>query len=245
MQDGQTTLQAAPRILQVTPVYAPSLGGIEDVVRSLAGAITEAGWVCDVADVRCSYRKFSRERLDASVIFRTPLYGHRLIGFAPALRRTIENYDLIHVHDPQLMAISGNVQMMRGSKPLVLSTHGGFFHTSQYALLKWAHGALTARAALRGYDAILASSETDQAAFAQFSDRVELARNGVNTEKFGGVERSVGFDHLRWIYWVGSPATRGSTTSSAMPRSREAEASRFGCRSAAPTSTICSLRSKL
>ena len=164
----------SPRILQITPVYAPSLGGIEDVVRALAAGAVRAGCACDVAEVRTSNRVFSRERIDLSFVFRVPLYGHRLVGIAPRLRELIANYDLLHVHDPQVTALSANALISGRGKPLVLSTHGGFFHTAKFPLAKQLHRRISLGPMLAGYTAILASSETDQRTFAAFSRRVEL-----------------------------------------------------------------------
>ena len=120
------------RVLQITPIYAPSIGGIQDVVRSLAQSLVRADWVCDFAEVNASHRQFSSDRLDSSTVFRVPLHGHRLIGLAPALRRLVKDYDLLHVHDPQVMGLSVNGAFWGRGRPLVMSTHGGFLHTDSH-----------------------------------------------------------------------------------------------------------------
>jgi alpha-1,3-mannosyltransferase len=192
------------RILQITPVYFPSIGGIEDVVRSLAAGVIDSGWDCDVADVRTSYSSLRHDRIDLSNIYRVPLYGHRLIGVAPSLRRLVAKYDLIHVHDPQLAALSINAyvsSVSSGRKPIVLSTHGGYFHTPKHSLLKTAHSRITAPWIANAYDKILASSASDSARFARISSRVECIANGVNVERFADVEPGAGHNYLSWIYW--------------------------------------------
>jgi len=189
------------RILQITPVYFPSIGGIEDVVRSLAAGVTALGWECDVADIRTSYSSLHHDKIDSSNIYRVPLYGHRLIGVAPSLRRLVAKYDFIHVHDPQLAALSINAYVASGRKPMVLSTHGGYFHTSKHSLLKMAHSRMTAPWIAKAYDRILASSESDAERFAGISGRVECVANGVNIERFASVEPGAGQNYLSWIYW--------------------------------------------
>jgi alpha-1,3-mannosyltransferase len=189
------------RVLQITPLYAPSIGGIEDVVRSLAKSLVRAGFVCDVAEVNTSHRQFSSDRLDTSAVFRVPLHGHRLIGLAPALRRLVKDYDLLHVHDPQLMGLSANAAFWGRGKPMVMSTHGGFFHTNSHSLAKRLHARFSARAMLSLYAVVLASSEADYAAFKQLSPRVKLVPNGVNTDKFSAIGRTHSPDFLNWIYW--------------------------------------------
>jgi len=136
------------KILQVTPTYAPSIGGIEDVVRSLAKSLSEAGCDCDVAEVNTSIRREASDKVDASTVFRVPFHGHRLVGVAPGLRDVVRRYDLLHVHDPQLTSLSLNVAIWARQKPLVLSTHGGFFHTARNAWGKKLHARSSARAIL-------------------------------------------------------------------------------------------------
>jgi alpha-1,3-mannosyltransferase len=189
------------KILQITPVYFPSIGGIEDVVRSLTAGVIESGWSCDVADVRTSYSSPSRDRIDSSNVYRVPLYGHRLIGVAPSLRKLVAKYDLIHVHDPQLAALSMNGYVWSGRKPMVLSTHGGYFHTPRHSLLKMVHSRMTAPWIANAYDRILASSESDSARFATISGRVSCVANGVNVERFADVGPSAEQNYLSWIYW--------------------------------------------
>ena len=189
------------KILQITPVYAPSIGGVEDVVRSLARELNSSGWKCDVADVRASYSSLEYGKTDLGCTYRVPLYGHRLVGLAPALRSLIAEYDLIHVHDPQLAALSLNVLLWSGKKPKVLSTHGGFFHTSKYSRLKLLHANLTAPRIANAYNEILASSESDFVRFSLMSTRVEHVSNGVNVERFGDVKPVSAPDYLSWIYW--------------------------------------------
>ena len=189
------------RVLQITPVYAPSIGGMEDVVRSLAKSLVRAGWACDVAEVNTSHRQFSSDRLDSSTVFRVPFHGHRLIGLAPALRRLVKDYDLIHVHDPQVMGLSANAAFWGRGRPLVMSTHGGFFHTGSDSFAKRLHARFSARALLSLYDVVLASSEADYAKFRQLSRRVELVPNGVNTDKFSVIDRTRSPGFLNWIYW--------------------------------------------
>jgi len=201
LSDRPISAATAPRILQITPVYAPSVGGIEDVVRALAAGAVRAGWACDVAEVRTSNHIFSREQIDSSFVFRVPLYGHRLVGVALRLRELAANYDLLHVHDPQVTALSANVLIGGRGKPLVLSTHGGFFHTAKFPFAKKLHCHISLSPMLARYNAILASSETDQRTFAAFSRRVELVPNGVNIEKFNAARARGGDDFLRWIYW--------------------------------------------
>src|SRR5436305_867127 len=110
------------RVLSVTPTFFPSSGGIENLVLDLALKVAPLGVQMDVAHIAVGLRR-SQDTVRGIVVHRLPLYGHRLVGLAPGLHSLARRYDLLHVHDPQLMAISANVRLLCGKLPAVLSTH--------------------------------------------------------------------------------------------------------------------------
>jgi len=189
------------KILSITPAFAPQIGGIEMVVQELATRLNARGHQVDVAHVHTSHRTLHTEQLGGLTVHRVPLLGHRLLGLAPALGRLAAGYDLLHVHDPQLMALTASVRLFAGDVPAVLSTHGGFHHTQQLSLFKRLFERFGLRRALNHYRSVLASSVADEAYFRGFSDRVVLCGNGVATDKFGVVPVDLDRPLNRWIYW--------------------------------------------
>ena len=189
------------KILSITPAFAPEIGGIETVVQELALGLKERGHQVDVAHVNTAHKAFRREQSAGLGVYRVPLWGHRLVGWASGLGDLAAGYDLLHVHDPQLMAITANVRMSCAKVPAVLSTHGGFHHTTQMAAFKATFERLALSRALSHYRAVLASSISDEAYFRQYSDRVVLCSNGVNTNKFSVVPIAQDRPMTRWIYW--------------------------------------------
>jgi alpha-1,3-mannosyltransferase len=189
------------RILQVTPVYVPSVGGIEDFVRGISASVVEAGLGCDIAEVAPFNREWRVDRVDSCNVFRIPLYGGRVFGAAPDLRRLRGAYDLVHIHDPQVAALTINSLVVFYDLPRVLSTLGGFFHTKQYAAGKRLHKAVSAPILLRSYASVLASSDADQERFSRLCRHVELVPCGVNTLKFENLERDVTAGFHEWIFW--------------------------------------------
>jgi alpha-1,3-mannosyltransferase len=111
------------------------------------------------------------------------------------------DYDLLHVHDPQAMALSANVLIQGRGQRKVLSTHGGYFHTANYSLMKKIHWQLFAGAILRRYDDVLTASAADRDTFKTRVPNVKLVPNGVNVSKFAAVSRSAVLPPKRWIYW--------------------------------------------
>ena len=93
-------------------------------------------------------------------------------------------YDLVHVHGIDFLLDWIVWNRARHGKPVVLSTHGGFFHTDflQHAKKIWFH--TMTRSTFRGVDRVLASSEHDLELFQGISQRCELARNAVDLTRY-------------------------------------------------------------
>jgi hypothetical protein len=73
-------------------------------------------------------------------------------------------------------------------KPMVLTTHGGFFHTSFARSLKQIYLKTVTRASLSQYGAVIACSAEDQRLFAEVAgERLVLISNPVDIDKFAGL----------------------------------------------------------
>ena len=188
------------KVLSITPTFFPKLGGLEQVVLELALRVREHGVTMDVAHVCTGLRRIT-ETVDGVTVHRVPLYGNRAFGWAPGLRRLARGYDLLHVHDPQLMAVSANVRYTCGSLPAVLSTHGGFWHTDRGYALKRVYEATLLRGAAAHYRRVLASSVGDYDYFRHYAERISLCSNGVHVRQFNSVVADASRNVLRWIYW--------------------------------------------
>lgn len=187
------------RILHITPTYAPSVGGIEEVVAQLARHARTHGIEADVLHVAPGLQSGGRPEGDFSVKT-LPLFGHRMLGWAPGLQSIACDYDLLHVHDPQVGALTMNICGGLAHIPAVLSTHGGFGHTQKAAWAKRIHAQMTAPRLLKRYARIMASSHTDLAVFRQYAPNTVLVENGVDTHKYASPEQTP-TDPTRWIYW--------------------------------------------
>ena len=200
VQSGPGRANSIVKVLSITPAFFPSLGGLEQVVLELALRAREHGVQMDVAHVARGLCRVS-ETVRGVTVHRLPLYGNRVLGWAPALRKLAQRYDLLHVHDPQLMAISANVRYTCGSKPAVLSTHGGFWHTNRGYYLKRVYESTMIRGAAGHYRRVLASSVGDYDYFKRYVDRISLCSNGVHVKEFSTVVPTKKRSLVRWIYW--------------------------------------------
>jgi len=172
------------RVLQVSRVYWPNLGGIEKIAQGLAEHLVARGHTCDVVTLDRAYEDGrdlpAYDEHNGVNIYRIPFRGSTRYPIAPRVRRFAKRYDLVHVHAVDFLLDWLVLHKRRHGRPVVLSTHGGFFHTASYAALKKIWFRTLTPLTLRGVDRVLCSSEHDLELFEQVSDRCELARNAVD-----------------------------------------------------------------
>ncbi len=190
-RDGQ-----APLVVQVVRQYAPGRGGLEDVVGNLSRLLLARGYRVRV--VTCNSLFTDRERLlpasemiDGVEVVRIPWSGSTRYPVAPQVLRHIRDADLVHVHAVDFFFDFLAVTRPFHGKPMIATTHGGFFHTRKYAAIKrfWFH-TLT-RLSCLAYRAVVCCSRSDLDLFDTIAaDRTVLVENGVDTEKFAGLASS-------------------------------------------------------
>ncbi|WP_417279218.1 glycosyltransferase family 4 protein [Celeribacter sp.] len=190
------------RILHVTPTYYPNVGGIEAVIRNMCRELRERGHDVAVAHLETGLSQGQdRDEECDFPIYRIPLLGHRLLGLAPGLRKIAKEYDILHVHDPQLMAITGSVLLYARIMPRVLSSHGFYGHTKNLSQFKALHQKLAFPRLLKSYHSVLAASKSDFAHASLYADNIELFENGINVAAFAPQQPLSEKDLHRWIYW--------------------------------------------
>ncbi|MDO8737197.1 MAG: glycosyltransferase family 4 protein [Thermoleophilia bacterium] len=169
---------------------------METYVSSLCRQLSGRGHRSDVATLDYLFKNMTPlpayERIDGTDVIRLPSLGTARYFFAPRLMELAPRYDIIHVHGVDFFVdMLGTCKWMHG-RPLVLSTHGGFFHTPWFPALKKAYFQTVTRMALTGVDRVLASSPKDEQLFEKISSRVTLVENGIDYETFAGVEKRAG-----------------------------------------------------
>ena len=223
---------ADPRALTIVHVvrqFHPGVGGLENFVEQLARR--QAGFGHEVKVVTLD-RIFSdptgarlprRERLADIEIIRLPFLGSARYPVAPRALNAIRGADIVHVHGVDFFCDFLAATAWLHRKPLVLSTHGGFFHTPFLRRFKQLYFNLATRAALSQFGAVVACSEEDRRTFARIAgERLTLIPNPVDIEKFAGLANPsekvlIYFGRLapnkelhRLIGWFEGLAPRGS-----------------------------------
>jgi alpha-1,3-mannosyltransferase len=178
------------QITHVVRQFAPGVGGLETFVMCLAREQQRQGHQPLVVTLNRLFGAAgtslpAQEVIDGVEVRRVPFVGSNRYPIAPGVLRHVRDADLIHVHGvdffADFLAHTGFVHR----KPMVLSTHGGFFHTAFAKGLKdWYFRHITRRT-IQGFGAVIASSHADAALFAPIcTDRLVTIENGVELDRF-------------------------------------------------------------
>jgi alpha-1,3-mannosyltransferase len=178
-------------IVHVVRQFHPGVGGLESVVLELASRQANAGNRVRVITLDRLFHVAKRQKLPAidnlnSIeIVRIPYFGSSRYPIALSVLRHIKEADVVHVH-----AIDFFFDYLAWTKPihgrkLVVSTHGGFFHTAYAALLKPLWFSTVTRLSMKFYAGVAAVSAFDFEQFRLVRPKgMVCIENGANVSKF-------------------------------------------------------------
>jgi alpha-1,3-mannosyltransferase len=160
----------AMRIAHVTRQFTPAVGGLESVVHNLAKTQRKAGHHVRVVTLN---RAFSdpttvlpeRDKIDGVEVVRVPFRGSRRYPIAPGVLRHIKGADVVHVHAIDFFFDFLALTSFVHRRPLVVTPHGGFFHTRFAARLKVIYFHTITRALITAYRAVINVSRHDHELF--------------------------------------------------------------------------------
>ncbi|MCP5405482.1 MAG: glycosyltransferase [Pseudomonadaceae bacterium] len=173
------------RILHVVRQFAPSVGGLEAYVASLAQHQQQAGHQVAVLTLnrlfmaRTEEKLSAHETVDGIPVRRIGFTGTRRL-FVPHISPSmLKGYDIIHVHNTD--GFFDTLALLRPflKAKLVATTHGGFFHTPDFGLFKRIWFNCITRLTIRAYAHMFAISGNDFATFHQMMPRLSLQPNAV------------------------------------------------------------------
>jgi len=180
------------KVLHLSHRFHPCTGGVERHIKELSKKLIERGHECSVLCLnRCDKGMLlKREEVHDEVkVHRTDYLDLGLYKVAPFPLKLLKDYDLLHVHGlgffSDFLALTSHIH----KKPMVLTTHGGIFHTKRLAIAKKLYFKLWARAVLRRFDKIIAVSRSDENHFSKISSRVVVIPNGVDVDALGEIKR--------------------------------------------------------
>lgn len=178
-------------VRHVVRQFAPMVGGLEDAVAQLASHLQrECDISCSIVTLDRPFGNPARRlpshdrHLDVPVR-RIPYRGSTRYPIAPRVLRMLDGADLVHVHGIDFFFDALAATRLLHRRPLVASTHGGFFHTGFASGAKKLWFNSVTRVSAAGYRRIFGSSENDAEMFRRIAPQRTIAiENGVNIEKW-------------------------------------------------------------
>jgi alpha-1,3-mannosyltransferase len=179
------------KVLHVVRQFLPSVGGFEDVVVNLCREL-KAGHGIESRVVTLNRifaepaRRLPEQETIAGIPVRRISYaGSSRYPLAPGVFRELGDADLVHVHCIDFFFDAFAATKWLHRRPLIASTHGGFFHTRFAALAKRIYFNTVTRASCLAYSTICASSDSDLRLFRRIApDNTALVENGVDILKW-------------------------------------------------------------
>jgi len=128
-------------IVQVSPKYYPSVGGVEHTVQKLAEGMKARGHTVAVVCGSPSARKVKSEEVNGVEVYRVPTYSPRNAFHIPKDRKAMENFldkdvDIVHTHSAHAVITKVPLDLKRSTNPrwkLVYSMH---FSTPGYTFFR-------------------------------------------------------------------------------------------------------------
>lgn len=182
------------KVVHVVRQFHPSVGGMEEVVLNLARHHARLGGEVQVLSLDRLFtapdeRLPARDLHEGIPVRRIGYAGSARYPLAPSVLSALQGADLVHVHGIDFFYDYLALTRLLHRRPLLASTHGGFFHTAYASGLKRVWFNTLTRASARAYARIVATSENDGDVFAQVvaPQRLRVIENGVDVDKFAGL----------------------------------------------------------
>ena len=190
------------KVLHVTRTFHPAFGGMEDAIKNLALHQRREGMDVQILTLdrpAGSHMAPLPEQATVSGIpvRRVPWRGSSRYPLAPAALRHLNGADLLHVHGIDSFFDMLALTRPLHRRPMVVSTHGGFFHTNFMRKAKQAWFHTLTRLSIAAYDGIIASSENDAKQFARLRPRLlQTIENGVDVHRWAGCGAATPTKHM-------------------------------------------------
>ncbi len=179
------------KVLQAVHHFHPCVGGMERVVLDSCRALMKAGHPCKVVCLnKCAKAEAClppTENVQGIEVLRMPFFDLNYYKVAPRILEAAKGVDVVHVHGLGFFSDWFLLTKFLHRKPVVVSTHGGIFHTRKLGLLKAFYFQVVQRLLLGFADAVLAVSKSDLETFRQVCPRTVLVENAIDAGKFSNV----------------------------------------------------------
>ena len=172
------------KILHVVRQYEPAVGGMEIYVKDMISHQMKMGYDCEVLTLDKVFQSNGQslphnEVIDDVKIHRVNFKGKRTYFFPFVSPSFFKNFDIVHVHNTDVFFDYVGLVCRILKIPAFATTHGGFFHTQNFAAIKKFYFNTITRFSSSHYKAIFASSTNDYDLFKNKSKNLLLTPNAI------------------------------------------------------------------
>lgn len=187
-------LNSSLKVTHIVRQYLPSIGGMEEVVRNIVRHQLRQGHqatriiTLDRLFRNSDQRLPKQEIIEGIDVIRLPYLGSSRYPLCPQVFKYLRDADVIHVHGVDFFYDFLAATKWLHRRPLVLSTHGGFFHTHFASQAKQMYFQSITRLSANAYNQVVATSANDGDLFGKImtQNKLQVIENGVDVEKFAG-----------------------------------------------------------
>lgn len=185
------------KILQITRQYLPSTGGVESSVEGLSHAVQDAGHEVRIVTLKKIFGTGedapAKSVINGLNVTRIGHWGSRRYPIAPSVLSHLNDSDLLHIHAVDFFVDFLSFTRVFHRRPIVLSTHGGYFHTPRLSRFKAAYFRTITRQTLKHVAAVICISDQDYKIFSSIvsKEKLHLVRNGVQMESYANVKKTI------------------------------------------------------
>ncbi|MCR4368480.1 MAG: glycosyltransferase family 4 protein [archaeon] len=176
------------KIVHVGNHFSPCIGGVEKVMMDTCRLLNAGGheaWVVCLERCANSKARLPKQSTENGVrVRRVPFLDLHYYKIALGVLSEIKSADIVHVHGIGFFSDFLIATKWLHKKPIVVSTHGGIFHTESIGFLKKIYFHAIQRMLLGFADAIIAVSRNDLQLFKKIVKHAALIENGVNISDF-------------------------------------------------------------
>jgi alpha-1,3-mannosyltransferase len=193
------------KIVQIVNHFHPCRGGKESIVKELSLNLKRRGHTVEVVCLnRCagsSRRLPPREEWKGIKIHRVGFLNLHFLKIGAPPLGALRTADIVHVHGLCFLSDLLAITKFLYRKPLLLSTHGGVFHTTSLSTLKGIYFSGWLRLAGMAFDRVIAVSRNDFELFSGVfpKDKMLLVENAVDVKKFQAAKRKPRQDSFLFV----------------------------------------------
>lgn len=172
------------KILHVVRQYAPAIGGLESYVQNMVRYQKAQGHDCEILTLNKIFHGDGKDLPNEEEIEGIPVRRIKFIGrrrfFIPIVSPLyFKNFDVVHVHNTDVFYDYGALVAMLTKTPFFATTHGGFFHTQDFSLVKKIYFNTITRFSSRFYKTVFAISQNDFDTFSPLNKNTFLQPNAI------------------------------------------------------------------